>query len=245
VPRSLQACPPSYVDSMALRKPDPRFTQSRKAQRNFRLALKTALIFTGILWIILILDEVFGLRLVRFGLRPGSISGLTGIITAPLLHGGFSHLLSNTLPLVISMTATLYLYPRSAMRVIPLIWAGSGALAWLIGRSTIHVGASGLIYGLLAFVFVSGILRRDMRSVSVSLLVGFLYGSMVWGVLPVRPHMSWELHLGGAVFGVLLALAYRNWDRTPHIRYDWEDDDSVPEWYPENDDDDFNLPDKR
>jgi membrane associated rhomboid family serine protease len=230
---------------MALRKPDPRFTQSRKAQRNFRLALKTALIFTGILWIILILDEVFGLRLVRFGLRPGSISGLTGIITAPLLHGGFSHLLSNTLPLVISMTATLYLYPRSAMRVIPLIWAGSGALAWLIGRSTIHVGASGLIYGLLAFVFVSGILRRDMRSVSVSLLVGFLYGSMVWGVLPVRPHMSWELHLGGAVFGVLLALAYRNWDRTPHIRYDWEDDDSVPEWYPENDDDDFNLPDKR
>ena len=142
------------------------------------------------------------------------------------------------------MTATLYLYPRSAMRVIPLIWLGSGALAWFIGRSTLHIGASGLIYGLLAFVFVSGILRRDMRSVSVSLLVGFLYGSMVWGVLPVRPHMSWELHLTGAIFGVLLAVIYRNWDRTPYIRYDWEDDDSVPEWYPESDNEDFDLPDK-
>ncbi|MDH3787061.1 MAG: rhomboid family intramembrane serine protease [Xanthomonadales bacterium] len=230
---------------MALRKPDPRFTQSKKAQRNFHLALKAALVFTGVLWTILIFDEIFGLRLAKFGLRPGSIFGLMGIITAPLLHGGFSHLLSNTLPLVISLTATLYLYPRSSLRVIPLIWLGSGALAWFFGRPTLHVGASGLIYGLLAYVFVSGILRRDMRSVSVSLLVGFLYGSMIWGVLPLRPHMSWELHLTGGTLGVLLALIYRNWDRTPFIRYDWEDDDTVPEWYPESDEEDFNLPDKR
>jgi len=229
---------------MALRKPDPRFTQSKKAHRNFRLALKIALVFTGILWAVLIIDSAFGLRLARFGLRPGSIPGLLGIITAPLLHGGFNHLLSNTLPLVISMTATLYLYPRSSVRVIPLIWLGSGILSWFIGRSTLHIGASGLIYGLLAYVFVSGILRRDMRSVSVSLLVGFLYGSMVWGVLPIRPHMSWEMHLSGAVLGVVLALIYRNWDRTPYIRYEWEDNDSVPDWYPEDDDEDFNLPDK-
>jgi membrane associated rhomboid family serine protease len=229
---------------MALHKPDPRFTHSKKARLNFRLALKSALLFTGILWAILIIDEVFGLGLARYGLRPGSIAGLIGILTAPLLHGGFNHLLSNSIPLVISMTATLYLYPRSAMRVIPLIWLGSGTLAWFIGRSSLHIGASGLIYGLLAYVFVSGILRRDMRSVSVSLLVGFLYGSMVWGVLPVRPHMSWEMHLAGAIFGVLLALIYRNWDRAPYIRYEWEDDDSVPEWYPEDDDKDFNLPDK-
>ncbi|MFC1688108.1 rhomboid family intramembrane serine protease [Pseudomonadota bacterium] len=229
---------------MALSKPDPRFTHSRKAQQNFRLALKTSLVFTGILWAILIVDEAFGLRLARFGLRPGSLSGLTGIVTVPLLHGGFNHLLSNTLPLVISLTATLYLYPRSSLRVIPLIWAGSGALAWLFGRPTLHIGASGLIYGLLAYVFVSGILRRDMRSVSVSLLVGFLYGSMIWGVLPLRPHMSWELHLTGGFLGVMLALVFRNWDRTPIIRYEWEDDDTVPEWYPESDEENFSLPDK-
>jgi membrane associated rhomboid family serine protease len=231
---------------MALHKPDPRFTQSLKARRNFRLAVKIALVCVGVIWAIFIVDAVFGLRLGRYGLRPGSVSGLTGILAAPLLHANFQHILSNTLPLFISLTATLYLYPRSALRVIPAIWLGSGALAWVIGRPNLHYGASGLIYGLLAFVFFSGLFRRDMRSVSVSLLVGFLYGSMIWGVLPIRPQMSWEMHLSGMVFGSLLAVLYREWDRAPILRYEWEDDDSVPDWYPEDDDDDdFNLPDKR
>lgn len=229
---------------MALNKPDPRFIHSKQAQRNFKLALKLSLAFIGLLWSILIIDAAFGLHLGRLGLRPGSTAGLVGVFTAPLLHGGFQHLLSNTIPLLISMTATLYLYPKSALRVIPLTWLGSGLLAWFIGRPTIHIGASGLIYGLLAYVFVSGILRNDMRSVSVSLMVGFLYGSMVWGVLPIRPNMSWEMHLTGAIFGVLLAIIYRKWDRTPVVRYDWEHDDSVPDWYPEKDPDDFDLPGK-
>jgi membrane associated rhomboid family serine protease len=230
---------------MALGKPDPRYTQSKQAKRNFRLASKISLLFIGVLWAIFIVDVMFGLRLGKFGLRPGSIPGLTGIFSAPLLHANLQHLLSNTLPLYISLTFTLYLYPRSSIRVVPLVWFGSGALAWFIGRPSLHFGASGLIYGLLAYVFVSGILRRDMRSVSVSLLVGFFYGSMIWGVLPIRPQMSWEMHLSGALFGVLLAFLFRNWDRTPLVRYDWEDDDSVPEWYPESDDEDFDLPDKR
>ena len=81
-------------------------------------------------------------------------------------------------------------------------------------------------------------LRRDMRSISVSLMVGFLYGSMVWGVLPTRPQMSWEMHLGGAVVGLLLAFVYSDRDRVPLVRYDGEDDDEVPEWYPEKKNDD-------
>ena len=229
---------------MLLGKPDPRFTQSKKAHASFRLALKITLVFIGILWAIFIIDAALGLRLGRFGLRPGSIPGLVGIVTAPLLHASFQHILSNTIPLLISLTATLYLYPASAIRVIPLIWIGSGALSWFIGRPSLHYGVSGLIYGLLAYVFMSGILRRDLRSVAVSLLVGFLYGSMIWGVLPIRPHMSWEMHLSGALIGALLALAYRKWDRIPLVRYDWEDDDSVPEWYPDSDTDDFDLPDR-
>lgn len=227
---------------MALGRPDPRFTQSPRARSSFRLALKITLVFIGIIWTVFIVDTAFGLRLGRFGLRPGSVGGLVGVFTAPLLHGGFQHILSNTLPLLISMTATLFLYPRSAFRVIPLVWLGSGLLAWVIGRPSLHYGASGLIYGLLAFVFISGLLRRDMRSIAVSLLVGFLYGSMVWGVLPTRPHMSWEMHLCGAIMGVLLALVFRKQDRVPLLRYDWEDDESVPDWYPENDPDDFDPP---
>ena len=221
---------------MPLDKPDPRFTQSRRARRNFRLSIRLSLGCIGGLWTVFIVDEAFGLRLGQFGLRPGSVPGLVGVVTAPLLHANFQHILSNTLPMLISMTATLYLYPNSALRVIPLVWIGGGALSWLIGRPNLHIGASGLIYGLLAFVFVSGILRRDLRSVSVSLLVGFLYGSMVWGVLPTRPQMSWEMHLSGALIGVMLAFVFQKWDRVPVVRYEWEDDDSVPDWYPDKKD---------
>ncbi len=228
---------------MALGRPDPRYTHGKKAQANFRLALKVAFLFLAALWLVFVLDALFGLKLNRFGLRPGSVPGLIGVLTAPLLHGNLSHIFSNSMSLVVSLTAILYLYPGSSIRVIPMIWLGSGLLAWLIGRPSLHFGASGLIYGLLAYVFFSGILRRDMRSVSVSLLVGFLYGSMIWGVLPIRPHMSWELHLSGGLIGVLLAFSYRKWDRVPVIHYDWEEDDSIPEWYPEDEPKDFELPD--
>lgn len=231
---------------MALGKPDPRYTHSRRARSSFRLALQATLVFIGVLWTVFILDAAFGLRLARFGLRPGSLPGLLGIATAPLLHGSFQHLLSNSIPLLVSMTATLYLYPASSMRVIPLLWLGSGAIAWFLGQApSLHIGVSGLIYGLLAYDFMSGILRRDMRSVSVSLLVGFLYGSMIWGVLPIRPHMSWEMHLSGALTGLLLAVLYRRWDRVPLLRYDWEDDDSVPEWYPESPPENDRLPPRK
>lgn len=223
---------------MPLDRPDPSFTTSKRARQNFRLALRIALVFIGIIWTVFIFDEVFGLGLTRFGMRPGTASGLVGILTAPLLHADFPHILSNTLPLLIAVTATLYLYPNSALRVIPAVWLGGGLLAWLIGRPNVHVGASGLIYGLLAFVFISGILRRDMRSISVSLMIGFLYGSMVWGVLPTRPRMSWEMHLGGALVGGIMAFLYRAWDRVPVVRYEWEDDDRTPDWYPESGRDD-------
>jgi len=218
---------------MHLGKPDSRVTSSPRAQRSFKLALKIAFWFTGVLWLILVADSVLGLGLARYGLRPHHLDGLIGIFTAPLLHSGAEHLFSNTLPLLVSLTTVLYLYPRSAMRVIPIIWMGSGLLAWIIGRPSLHFGASGFVYGLLAYVFISGILRLDMRSVAVSVMVWFLYGSMIWGVLPIRPHMSWELHLGGAILGVALAIVYRRWDVIPLKRYSWEDDDSVPEWFPQ------------
>lgn len=218
---------------MHLGKPDPDFTSSPKARRNFKLAIKISLLFVAILWLILILDTVLGLGLHRFGLRPKHIEGLLGVFTVPLIHGNAEHLFSNTLPLIVSLVTILYLYPRSSLRVIPIIWMGSGLLAWMIGRPSLHFGASGFVYGLLAYVFISGILRLDMRSVAVSVMVWFLYGSMIWGVLPIRPHMSWELHLSGAILGVALAIIYRRWDITPVKRYAWEDDDSVPEWFPQ------------
>lgn len=227
---------------MSFHQPDPEFVRSRQARANFRLALRIALILVAVLWAILLIDTLFGLNLNRFGLRPGHLSGLVGIVTAPLLHGGPGHLFNNSLALIVAVTATLYLYPNSAMRVIPAVWLGSGLLGWVIGRHSLHIGASGFLYGLLAFVFVSGVLRRDMRSVAVSLLVWFLYGTMIWGILPIRPNMSWELHLCGLIIGVLMAWLYRRWDQVPLKRYAWEYDDRVPEWYPESDESSFELP---
>ncbi len=214
-------------------KPDPEYTSSPKAARNFALAARLAVAVTAVIRFIWLSDAYLWLGLSRYGLRHRDVEGLIGIVTAPLLHGDLEHIFSNTLPLLISLTAVLYLYPNSALRVIPMVWLGSGLLGWFIGRPSIHIGASGFVYGLLAFVFVSGMFRKDMRSVGVSLIVWFLYGSLVWGVLPIRPQMSWELHLSGAILGVVMAVLYRNWDRVPLKTYEWEEDDTVPDWYPE------------
>ncbi|HSM68466.1 MAG TPA: rhomboid family intramembrane serine protease [Xanthomonadales bacterium] len=222
---------------MQLHKPDPRFTTSKKSRQSFLLAVQIALSLAGVLWFILITDQYLGLELGRFGLRPRTASGLLGILTAPLLHGGVEHMFSNTLPLLVSVTTILYVYPNSSLRVLPMLWLGSGLLAWMIGRPSLHIGASGFIYGMLAYVFVSGMIRQDMRSVAVSLMVWFLYGSMIWGLLPIRQHMSWELHLAGAALGVAMALVYHRWDRVPIKRYEWEDDDTVPDWFPDPDKD--------
>jgi membrane associated rhomboid family serine protease len=222
---------------MRLHKPDPRFVTSKRSQRNFILALNTALVVTAFVWFIWIADSWLGLGLNRFGLRPRDLDGLLGVVTAPFLHGDLEHVFSNTAPLIVSLTAILYLYPNCAMRVIPMVWVGTGLLAWLIGRPSIHVGASGVIYGLLSFIFLSGVLRQDLRSVGTSLAVWFLYGSMVWGLVPIRPQMSWEMHLSGALLGVIMAILYRDWDRVPVQRYEWEDDDTVPDWFPDPEDD--------
>lgn len=218
---------------MQLEKPDPQFTHSPRAQHNFRLAFKVSLWLAALLWFIQLADGYLGLELGRFGLRPRDPAGLLGVVTAPLLHGSYEHIFSNTAPLIVALTTLLYLYPNAALRALPMLWFGSGLLAWFIGRPSLHIGASGFIYGMLAFVFVSGLMRQDFRSVGVSLFVWFMYGSMVWGILPIRPHMSWEMHLSGAILGVIMAVLYRRWDRVPLKRYEWEDDDAVPDWFPD------------
>ncbi|KAA9131924.1 rhomboid family intramembrane serine protease [Marinihelvus fidelis] len=227
---------------MQLDTPDPEFVTSAKARHNFLLAARIAVITTAVIWFVWIADAYLGLDLGRFGLRPRDLEGLLGLFTAPLLHANFEHLFANTLPLLVSLTAVLYLYPNAAMRVIPMTWIGTGILAWAIGRPSLHIGASGFVYGLLAFVFLSGLFRRDMRSVGVSLAVWFLYGSMVWGLLPIRPDMSWEMHFSGALLGVIMAFLYTDRDRVPIKRYEWEDDDSVPDWFPDEHDSGDNDP---
>lgn len=210
---------------MRVHVPDPDYTASPRARGNFVLALKAVIGVAFVMWAVFAFDQLSGIGLIHYGLVPRDAPGLIGIVTTPLLHYNLAHIASNTLPLVIGGTMMLFLYPNSSVRALPVIWLGSGLLAWLFARDSIHIGASGVIYGLLAFVFVSGVIRRDLRSIGAALVIWFMYGSMIWGVLPAGRGMSWELHASGLVLGVATAIRFRDWDRPPMKRYDWEDDE--------------------
>lgn len=189
-------------------------------------ALAVALFVLG-LWGLWALQAALGLALYRFGVYPREISGLTGILTAPLIHGSWQHLFANTLPLFVLGTALLYGYPRSARIVIPAVWLVSGLAVWLFGRASFHIGASGLAHGLMFFLFMVGILRRDRRSVALALMVFFLYGGMVATILPHESTISFESHLFGALTGLVLAFLLRWRDPPPPSpRYSWEDEEA-------------------
>lgn len=220
---------------MQIHMPDPAHTGSARARAHFRLALKLSLGFVAVLWLIMLLG--WGLELERFGIRPRQLIGLPGIFLAPLLHGDVAHLIANTLPLVVLGTATLHLYPSSALRVLPVIYLAPGIAVWLFAQGGNHVGASGLVYGLVSYVFVAGLLRRDRRAIAASLLVCFMYGALAWGLLPINPRISWETHLAAALLGVLLALMLRHRDVPPPARYSWEDESEEFEETPLGDED--------
>ena len=209
--------------------PDPDYTSSERARANFRLAFRIALGFVALIWLIDILNWAFALELQRFGVRPRQFAGLPGILLAPLLHGGPVHLAANSVPLLVLGTGMLYLYPNSTLKVLPAIYLGPGVAVWLFAAGGVHVGSSGLVYGLASYVFVAGVIRRDRRAIAASLLVSFLYGSMVWGVLPIQPGVSWETHLAAALIGLALALALRRFDIPPRKRYSWEGEEAEQE----------------
>jgi membrane associated rhomboid family serine protease len=210
---------------MQIHIPDPDFTTSERSRANFWLAAKIALGFVAVLWAVEFLNVVLGLELQRFGVRPREPAGLPGILLAPLLHGGLPHLISNSVPLLVVGTGMLYLYPNSALKVLPAVYLGPGVAVWLFGSaSSVHIGASGLVYGLVACVFTGGLIRRDRRAIAASMLVYFLYGTLVWGVFPIKPGVSWETHLAAALIGLAMAVAFRHYDIPPRKRYDWEDE---------------------
>jgi len=182
-------------------------------------------LFTAALWLIQAAALLLGLPLDALGIRPGQLASLHGLATAPLAHGSTLHLLANTPPLLVLGTAMLYGFPRAARIALPVIWISAGLGVWLFAREGAHLGASGLSYGMLFFVFVIGVLRRDRPSMGLAMIVFFLYGTMVWGLLPARPEVSYEFHLFGALAGAATAVLLRRRDplaRGP--RYDWEEE---------------------
>lgn len=188
------------------------------------------IIFIALMWLIKGIELFSVVDVSNFGVYPREVKGLFGILFAPMIHGSFEHLLSNTLALFILITALFYQYPRSAKQVFSIIYLGSGIGVWLFARESFHLGASGLTHGLMFFLFLIGVLRRDKPAMALAMIVFFLYGSMIWGVLPTEERISFESHLFGALMGIICAIGFRNTDvKLPEKKYSWEQEDYVEE----------------
>jgi membrane associated rhomboid family serine protease len=176
------------------------------AKHAIRDELSAVLAFVGFIWLVFIIEYIPGLQLENYGIVPRTTAGLIGIVAAPFLHANLGHIINNTIPLTVLLV--LLAGSRAASWAIVLsIALLSGALLWLFGRPAIHIGASSLIYGLVAYLFVSGIREQRIVPMAIAVLVGFLYGgTLASGILPRwGSYISWEGHLFGAVAGALLA----------------------------------------
>lgn len=167
-------------------------------------------LFLLAIWILFVAGQTLDLDLVFHGLYPRKVSGLQGILLAPLIHGGLRHIFANSLPIFALGSLLFYFYPTLALRVSVVSYLLPGILVWFLGRSSYHVGASAIIYGLAAFLFLSGLIRKHLGLMAISLLVLMEYGTMVWGIFPFEEGVSWESHLAGMLTGLSLALLYRN-----------------------------------
>lgn len=190
------------------------------------------LLFIIILWIIKGIELVFSMNLAEYGLYPLQVKGLVGILTSPFLHADLSHLFANSVPLLILGALLFYFYKKIAWPVLLLIYLITGIWVWTFARGgSVHIGASGVIYGLASFLFFSGIIRREKGLMVITLLVTFLYGGLIWGIFPQFfpvKRISWESHLMGLLAGLILAIYFRK-SGPQRKMYEWENEEEEEE----------------
>ncbi len=211
-----------------------------EAQQRTELAVERRRIVTAaippalgvvLLWVAFAFDRVYDLDLAQYGILPRTWRGLLGILISPFVHADLDHLFNNSAPLFVLGWLLVYFYPKVSGRVLWVSWLVGGLWVWCTARESYHIGASGVVYGLASFLFVSGLIRRQRGLMTVSLIIVFLYGSMWWGMLPLVPHISYESHICGAVAGVLLAIVYRHVPPAhvaPPIEFPEEEEEEAP-----------------
>lgn len=192
-------------------------------------ALVFPALFVLLLWLVWLLETGLDANWYNWGIYPRSVEGSKGILTSPLIHSSIGHLFSNTIPLLILGWMLVYFYKDISLAVFATLWLLSGLFTWLFGREAWHIGASGLIYALSFFLFFSGILRKYIPLIAVSLLVAFLYGSTIWNMFPIAelvdPRVSWEGHLSGAISGLICAFLFRNYGPQKPVEPEEEEDE--------------------
>lgn len=167
------------------------------------------LYFIVFIWTVFLLNFYFNLGWNQYGIVPRTVDGMYGIITAPFLHGNFPHIISNSIPLAVLLLLLYLFYEKLIVKVPLLIIFIGGISVWLFGRTSSHIGASGLIYGLAAFLAAFGLYQQKLWSIALSLGVIFMYGGLIYGVLPTQSYVSWESHLFGALSGLYLARRFK------------------------------------
>ncbi len=184
-------------------------------------------IFILILILVKTVELYFDTSFVRYGILPREFSGLKGVLLAPFIHGDWNHVFNNSVPLLILGWAMFYFYRSLAPKAILLSFFLAGIYTWISARSAYHIGASGLVYALFGFLFISGFLRKYIPLVALSFLVAFLYGSLIWGILPWDKSISWEGHFWGLFIGLVLGIIYRKQgpQRKVFVWADEEDED--------------------
>ncbi|MDC8001008.1 rhomboid family intramembrane serine protease [Aequorivita todarodis] len=186
------------------------------------------LLFVMVLWIVFWIESRFGLNFNAYGVYPRELKGLRGILFSPFIHGSLKHLFNNSIPLFVLSSALFYFYRNIRWKVLLFGLLLTGIATWFIGRSSLHIGASGVVYMLAAFLFFKGIFSKQYQLTALALAVVFLYGGMLWYVFPVNPEISWEGHLSGFIVGLLFAFFFKG-NPVQNKKYEWERDDYNPD----------------
>ena len=163
-----------------------------------------------IIWIIYGIEIAFGYNFNKYGVYPRNLMGFRGVFLTHFIHSNTSHLFNNSIPLFVLLSSLFYFYKEVAYKVLFFGGFFAGFITWMIARESYHIGASGIVYVLFSFVFFSGIIKKHYRLVALSLIVIFLYGSMIWYILPIKDGISWEGHLSGLLVGLFFSILYRN-----------------------------------
>lgn len=205
---------------------------AEQSKKHIQNTIKFAGACILLLWSIHILGLITGNSFAHYGIYPRKLDGLIGIITAPLIHGDLEHLFSNSFPFFVLTGVIYFFYSKVAIPSFIFIYLLTGFTVWLFARPVHHIGASGVVYGLLSFVLFTGIFRRNLKSIALALSVTVLYSGYFYGLLPLNEKISWESHLFGALVGVLIAYLFKGQIEEDEIRVDpWANDVYTEEYF--------------